>query len=179
MGCELCRAPLPITDEQRERINAIIDFWYPPGHDRDLAPTQDMLAFWFGFKMTPEEQAELDKEILEKFEKDYDNYLARQYTGWPHDRDGRLAAILLLDQFPRSMFRATAKAFATDDEAARLSYKIYKNKEMWDEYKLEERHFLLLPLMHAENRSYGQTMVQAFLEMDRELAEKDSDRYNN
>ena len=77
------------------------------------------------------------------------------------------------------MFRATAKAFATDNEAAKLSYKIYKNKEQWADYKLEERHFILLPLMHAESRSYGQTMVQAFIDLDREYAEKDSDRYNN
>mmetsp|Transcript_11863 Transcript_11863/g.15092 ORF Transcript_11863/g.15092 Transcript_11863/m.15092 type:complete len:125 (+) Transcript_11863:327-701(+) len=76
------------------------------------------------------------------------------------------------------MYRATPKAFATNPIAAKLSYKLYHNKEQWAEYKTLERHFLLLPMMHAEEKTYGQTMVDAYIKMDRELAESDPTRYN-
>ena len=106
-------APKPITPEQRDRITAILEFWYGADYDRKSAPG-DRMKKWFGFGMTKEQSAELDAEIKGKFESDYDNYCSGEYSGWEHDRDGRLAAVILLDQFPRSMFRGTGKAFATD-----------------------------------------------------------------
>ena len=155
MGCSLCRAPKPITPAQRARITAILEHWYEAGYDRKSDPGVRM-GRWFGFQSSAEQIAAWDADIKEKFEKDYDNYCMGEYTGWPHDRDGRLAAVLLLDQFPRSMFRGTAKAFATDDKASSISYKAVKNDEVWKEYEVFEKQFLLLPLQHAENRSYLQ-----------------------
>ena len=56
---------------------------------------------WF----EPKNPAIIDKEITDNFLTDYDNWMAGEYTGWPLDRDGRLASILLLDQYSRNMFR--------------------------------------------------------------------------
>ena len=63
--------------------------------------------------------------------KEYDRYLQGEYKGWLHDRDGALAAVLLLDQFPRMMFRSTPKAFATDAMASAIAYKKATNATNW------------------------------------------------
>ena len=107
MGCSFCRAPKPITPEQRLRIDAILDFWYTPGQDRNVFYPASM-KLWFGAS------PEADLDIKNKFMGDYENYVSGEYTGWPLDKDGRLAAVLLCDQFSRQLFRKQAKAFDTD-----------------------------------------------------------------
>ena len=62
---------------------------------------------------------------------DYENYMAQEYTGWPLDRDGRLAAILLLDQYTRNMFRKTPQAFEADLMAQKLAQKAINDQEVW------------------------------------------------
>ena len=176
MGCSFCRAPKPITPEQRLRINAIIDYWFDPSWDRNTAPAWSQVSKWFG-KVTPEEIAVWDKEIKDQFEADYDNYMQGEYTGWPNDRDGRLAAILLCDQFPRNMFRASAKAFQADPQTARLAYKTLKNEELWKEYKTFEKMFILLPLQHAEDKALVQLQVEEYIKLDREVSEQMPDVY--
>ena len=95
----------------------------------------------------------MDAEILQKFEGDYENYCRGDYSGWQNDPDGRLAIILLLDQYTRNMFRGSAKAFETDPDAQRISLKMISDEKVWNEYKAFEKYFLLLPLMHAENKT--------------------------
>mmetsp|Transcript_5749 Transcript_5749/g.7759 ORF Transcript_5749/g.7759 Transcript_5749/m.7759 type:complete len:97 (+) Transcript_5749:106-396(+) len=86
---------------------------------------------WFGFRVSKEQIATWDQEIKENFEGDYDKFVSGEYAGWAFDRDGRLAAVLLLDQFPRSMFRSTAKAFATDHQATQIAHDTVKDTETW------------------------------------------------
>ena len=145
----------PICSVQRGCITSIIDYWYESGYDRKSHPGLHMPR-WFSFGTTAEQIAAWDAEIKDKFEKDYDKYLLNEYTGWPQDRDGRLAAILLLDQFPRSMFRKTAKSFDADASASIIAYETVKNDEVWKEYEVFEKRFFLVSLMHAENLEYSQ-----------------------
>ena len=48
MGCSMCRAPKPITPEQRVRITAVLDYWYGAGVDRN-AINEAWFPKWFGF----------------------------------------------------------------------------------------------------------------------------------
>jgi uncharacterized protein (DUF924 family) len=115
----------------------------------------DVLAFWFG------EGADYGKRHKRWFEKDpaFDAELARRFVAL-HDElaaerawlDGPLAClarILVLDQFPRNMFRGTARAFASDAlalETARLAV-----AERYDRRLLPvERLFVYLPFEHSE-----------------------------
>lgn len=112
MGCTIKkRGSKPITEEQRVRIDAILSYWYGDmNEDRnELKPKQ--MEVWFGFS------DQIDNEIKQRFLQDYLNYVADEYSGWQYDKDGRLAAVILLDQFARQMFRKEAKAFATDEVA--------------------------------------------------------------
>ena len=142
----MCRGARPITPDQRKRIESIINFYFPKGWDRDTFPGESQMAIWFGASSPT-----LDQKAKQLFLKDYENLRSGEYSGWICDRDGRLATVLLLDQYSRMMFRGTAKAFEADLNAQNLSMKTLDDKELWNQYKVYERYFLLLPLMHAED----------------------------
>ena len=90
------RTPKLITPQQRISIDGILEFWYEAGYDRKSDPGARFKK-WFGVGLSKEQSADVDRQTKELFEKDYDAYCLGEYTGWPHDRDGRLAAVILLD----------------------------------------------------------------------------------
>lgn len=121
-----------------------------PNHRAD-----DVLEFWFGgdagygqrHKRWFEKDAAFDAEISARFLDLYEELV--QDSRWLGDARHCLARILVLDQFPRQMFRGTARAFASDPlalQAARLAvaqgYDIGRRPV--------ERLFLYLPFEHSE-----------------------------
>ncbi|HEY3076007.1 MAG TPA: DUF924 family protein [Burkholderiales bacterium] len=115
----------------------------------------DVLAFWFGegadhgrrHKRWFEKQPAFDAEVAQRFLGLYEQLAAGRE--WLDSARERLARILVLDQFPRNMFRGTARAFAADAlalETARLAV------ERGDDTLLlpVERLFLYLPFEHSE-----------------------------
>jgi len=116
---------------------------------------EDVLAFWFGegadygrrHKRWFEKQPAFDAEVAQRFLGLYEQLAAGRE--WLDSARERLARLLVLDQFPRNMFRGTARAFATDAlalETARLAL------ERGDDAMLlpVERLFLYLPFEHSE-----------------------------
>ena len=69
---------------------------------------------------------------------------------WQASPEGALALILLLDQFPRNIFRGLASAFATDAKALGIAHKAIKTGHDSD-YEPPLRRFFYLPMMHAED----------------------------
>ncbi|WP_406649942.1 DUF924 domain-containing protein [Aliisedimentitalea scapharcae] len=94
--------------------------------------------------------AELDQQIRDKFLSTWEAACEGKFSLWLTYPSGTLAYIILMDQFPRNMFRDTGKAFATDRAALAVA-KVAINKG-WD-LKIDEpaRQFFYLPLMHSEN----------------------------
>lgn len=113
----------------------------------------EVLDFWL--KETPAEQhfradPALDAEIRRRFEIAWEEARNGAYAAWEYSADGALALIILLDQFPRNMFRGTAKAFATDALAREVAERAIANG--FDLAQPEAvRSFFYLPLMHAED----------------------------
>ena len=115
----------------------------------------DVLAFWFGegtdcgrrHKSWIEKQPDFDAAVAQRFLGRYEQLAARRE--WLDSARERLARILVLDQFPRNMFRGTARAFATDAlalETARLAVQLGDDQMMLP----VERLFLYLPFEHSE-----------------------------
>lgn len=77
--------------------------------------------------------------------------------------DGRtiLAAIIVLDQFPRNMFRGSAEAFGTDNLAAALSRSAV-DAELDTELEDRQKSFLYMPLMHSESLADQERAVMLF-----------------
>jgi uncharacterized protein (DUF924 family) len=117
----------------------------------------DVLLFWFGgdgergkrHKRWFEKSDEFDREIRERFVPLYEDAAAEKLSHLQHSAAGCLALILLLDQFPRNMFRASPRAFATD--ALALEAARHALAQRYDDAMLPvERMFAYLPFEHSE-----------------------------
>src|SRR6185503_18339542 len=128
-----------------------------------MATIDDVLRFWFG-NATSTNAAELaakvkrwyrggeaeDAAIRERFADTIERALAGELEAWAETSRGRLALILLLDQMTRAVFRGTSRAFAGDTRARRLALEMLETGT-WRELGFEERHFVFMPLLHAED----------------------------
>lgn len=124
-----------------------------------------VLSFWFGEVPAKQRFAAdpvLDQDITARFGAMRDALLATGAQGWRDDPDALLAAIVLLDQFSRNMHRGKAAAFAGDALALDLTREAIERG--WDE-RLdpdEQRAFLYMPLMHAEDPAAQQLSIACF-----------------
>lgn len=112
----------------------IIEFWF-----EELSEEK-----WFA------KDPDLDKRIFEEFGEVYWEVVAGEHADWRSEPLGRLAEILVLDQFSRNIFRGDAQAFAHDPMALALAQEAIR---AGDDQKLEPRMrtFCYLPFMHSES----------------------------
>jgi uncharacterized protein (DUF924 family) len=137
----------------------------------------DVLAFWFGEPATTAEEhgrkmrrwfmggPEFDAEIRERFAPLVERALAGELDDWAQTPRGRLALILLLDQFPRSIYRNDPRAFSGDTRAQALSVEAV-DRGLDRELSIEERQFLTMPLLHAEKLELQERGVAAVGQID-------------
>jgi uncharacterized protein (DUF924 family) len=122
--------------------------------ERDDPRAADVLRFWFGTggrdKRWFEKQEAFDREIRTRFAMLHAQAAGGELAEWERKPSECLALILLLDQFPRNMFRGTARAFASDPLALRVAQKAIGNGFDQNMRPLE-RLFLYLPFEHAES----------------------------
>jgi uncharacterized protein (DUF924 family) len=118
-----------------------------------MTTPQEILAFWLD-EVGPEgwykQDDALDAEIRERFGAAWESAMDGRYALWLTHPTGVLAYIILLDQFPRNMFRGDARSFASDQVSlAAAKQAIHRG---WD-MAIDEpaRQFFYLPLMHSEN----------------------------
>ncbi|MBR8834186.1 MAG: DUF924 domain-containing protein [Stigonema ocellatum SAG 48.90 = DSM 106950] len=133
----------------------ILDFWFDrpeePGYGKPR-------AFWFTKK------PEFDEQIRALFLPHYQKAAAGYLDDWIEFPETCLALILLLDQFPRNMFRGTPEAFATDWEA--LSAAQHAVAQGYDRKLLPvQRWFIYLPFEHSENLEHQRKAVQLFRQL--------------
>ena len=149
-----------------------------PRWQRLLAPTraQTVLTFWFGAMGSAEDgqmrkqwfikDEAFDAEIRERFGADIEAGLTGGLQNWLHDAFGRLAYIVLLDQFTRNVHRGTPKSFAGDPLARREALALLDAGKSFDPLM---QAFVLLPLEHAEDMAMQDRCVSEF----EKLAEQD------
>lgn len=124
----------------------------------------DILDFWFG-QLKPAQwykpDTALDAEIGRRFAAVYDNLQRDVTEEWRDSARGLLAAVIVLDQFPRNMFRGTPKAFATDAAALALSTGAIE-RQFDRSLSTIERQFLYMPFQHSEDRVVQARSVALF-----------------
>lgn len=123
----------------------------------------DVLDFWFALTKEQHfiEDERLDAEIARRFGALRAGLLADRAGGWRGDADRLLAAIIVLDQFSRNMFREQAEAFAADGLALELSLSGIR-RGFHLSLAPDRAIFLLMPLMHAENLAIQHFSVECF-----------------
>jgi uncharacterized protein (DUF924 family) len=110
-----------------------------------------IVAFWreVGPKRWFEKDAALDEEITRRFLATHEQAAAGKLAGWEQSAEGALALLILLDQFPRNMFRGEPRAFATDPLARAVAAgAIIRGFD--SQVPAELRGFFYLPFMHSE-----------------------------
>ena len=127
-------------------------------HEGTQPGIEDVLGFWFGDSATGgsvdrERQRlwfgggdALDREIGARFGALVEQALAGKLPEWRASARGRLALVILIDQFARNVFRGTARAFAGDVQARELA-----RATLAEPLAPLERMFLLLPFEHSED----------------------------
>jgi uncharacterized protein (DUF924 family) len=128
------------------------------------AKAGEVLGFWFEMLMPEQHFAKsdaVDAAIRERFATLRGRVLGNGAEGWRDDPDTLLAAILVLDQFSRNLFRDEAGAFAADPLAQGLT--LLAIERGWDKaMPPERRQFLYMPLMHAEDRELQTISLECF-----------------
>ena len=117
-----------------------------------IASPEEILAFWraAGPAKWFEREDAFDAEIRARFLATYEAAAAGRLDSWLAMPDGTLALLILLDQFPRNLFRDEARAFATDAAARTIAERAIA-RGIDRPFPLPERRFFYLPLMHSEN----------------------------
>jgi uncharacterized protein (DUF924 family) len=144
---------------------------------------EEILTFWFGtvdltadiqkrdvwFKSTPE----FDAELIENFSECHERAAAGEFDHFRETAAHCLALIVALDQFPRNIYRGSAKAFHTDEKACAISH--HALAQGFDTHiGLEPRKFFYLPLVHSEKLSDQELAVEKYRAFDDEKSLKSS-----
>lgn len=114
---------------------------------------QAILHFWFEELSVQQhfvKDAALDKAIEQRFGATLQAAARGELGAWRADASGRLAEIIVLDQFSRNVWRDTPRAFAQDGMALVLAQELVGSGQV-EELPTAQRAFAYMPYMHSES----------------------------
>ena len=139
---------------------------------------QEVLDFWFGREGEPgygefreawfRKDPEFDRKVSDRFEDLYEEAAAGALEGWKEEARSCLALVILLDQFPRNMFRGDPRSYATDRTAQETAeYAI--DRALDRELPAFQRMFLYMPFMHSEDLGRQRRSIELFRALGSEV----------
>lgn len=154
---------MPVWAAPSEQAQQIHDYWFGPVEDW-LQVIHNNSQRWF------EKGQELDVEIRNRFASDLNSARAGELDGWQDSSIGIMALVLLLDQFPRHVFRGHAAAFACDGQALEICL---RGIEQGIDVTLSpvQQSFYYLPMEHAEDISMHDRCVEIMQQRSREASQ--------
>jgi|SRR4026207_1935015 uncharacterized protein (DUF924 family) len=127
---------------------------------------QSVLQFWFQ-ESSPAQwwkvDLEFDRLIVERFSELYDRATRSELFAWRAEPSGRLAEIIVLDQFSRHLYRGNVLSYANDTLALALAQEAVASKADLT-LPPEERVFMYMPYMHSESRVIHEVAERLFKE---------------
>jgi uncharacterized protein (DUF924 family) len=138
----------------------VLRFWFPQHLSDDHATMVRQFEWWF--------RGGANSIVAERFPLLLERAARGELEHWSHSPQPRLALIIVLDQFSRSLYRDTARAFAQDPKALALAL---QGIEIGHYAALEtpwEKTFFFLPLGHSEELTH----LEAAVQLAEELVEK-------
>ena len=129
-----------------------------------------VIKFWF-HELEPKQwwskSDAFDQEIQRRFGALHSSAIAGECYGWRTTPIGRLAEIIVLDQFSRNIYRDKPQSFLADSQALVLAQEAILNG-CDKEFSANERAFLYIPLMHSESLLVHEWAVQIYDKPDME-----------
>lgn len=151
-------------DQVSSAFSPILEFWFGPFLTADYFP-RDKMSIWYP------SDPDINRQILDNFEQDFLNAQKGEYNHWRNNPRGRLALILLLDQFPRYVYLNRPQEFLTDRMAKALVLEAIQKGEDKKLYPIE-RAFFYLPLQHAEDLELQDLSVAYYRQLWMESSEQ-------
>jgi len=148
---------------------------------------REVLLYWLGEGLLGEEDGywpegetegfkkwfmggkKVDDEIISNFSEDLVKAAAGEYDTWLSTAYGKLALVILCDQFTRNAYRGTPKMYATDSKALGIVRMIHGSESDMAVLRPVEKNFLLLPLMHDEDLMSQDECIRRAKEMVAEM----------
>ena len=133
----------------------------------DSTRPQTILDFWFteiDSKLWWAKDAAFDALITERFAQVHAQANRGELVDWRDTSKGRLAEIIVLDQFSRNMFRDMPRAFASDALALILAQEAVRAGCHWDVPE-NMRGFMFLPFMHSESALMHERALALYTEL--------------
>ena len=146
------------SSQKIELQREILTFWF--GEDPDEAPLERAQT-WF------RSDSAFDEEVRQRFRKHTEAAGRGLYDNWRDQPESCLAFIILLDQFPRNIYRGTPRAFAFDEMSLSASLD-GQSRGFDEELRHVERWFFYMPMQHAEDLAIQRRSVERY----RALAEE-------
>lgn len=126
----------------------VLDFWFD-----EIEP-----AMWF------KKDDDFDRLLHTRFGQIWQAAAAGELAHWRDTIEGRLAEVIVLDQFSRNLFRGTPRSFASDCMALVLAQEAVRSGQC-ERLTPEQRGFLYLPFMHSESALIHQQALALYTEL--------------
>lgn len=146
-------------DGLEDRALAVLEYWFGKGFQNaplDGMPPADRLKIWF------EGGTEVDKEILDLFGTDVEHLSLGLYDTWIEHPYNGLAAVLLMDQFTRNIYRGKPQAFFLDFKARTWANHLLTTGRAAVLTRIQ-RCFLFLPFEHSEELEDQERCVKLYV----------------
>lgn len=128
----------------------VYDFWFPPDLEGTSPETHwRMIQWWMGGGANAE---------IARFAPVLEAAKSGRLNHWLGEARGRLSLIILLDQFSRGLLAGTPGAYASDQEALRISEEGLRNGDYESLTHPWEKFFFLMPIAHAEGSDHRERM---------------------
>lgn len=124
---------------------------------------QQVFDFWFGLEpaMWFKKDSDFDEDIRNRFLDTWQQATAGELSTWRETIAGRLAEIIVLDQFSRNLFRNKPLAFAQDGMGLILSQEALRHCD-YLQLPQDQAKFLIMPFMHSESKVIQAQSVELF-----------------
>ncbi|MEE4409290.1 MULTISPECIES: DUF924 family protein [unclassified Serratia (in: enterobacteria)] len=127
----------------------IIDFWF-----EEIDP-----VMWF------KKDDDFDSRLQVRFGELWHAAAAGELAHWRDTIEGRLAEVIVLDQFSRNLYRGTPRAFSSDCMALVLAQEAIRSGQC-EQLSREQRGFLYLPFMHSESAVIHRQALALYTELN-------------
>lgn len=148
--------------EQQEQIDELLGYWFGEAM-KDPSKIPGRTGLWFG------NDPERDARMLDRWGPLVTAAAEGKLDSWTRTPRGRLAVLLLMDQFRRNIFRGTPEAFRRDGRA-RYLMRDGVSRMMDIQLTPVERVFFYMPLQHSESLDDQELGVDRYLQVEREVA---------
>ena len=159
-----------LTTDDIQGIESIYSYWFGTNINTWSKTYPINTKLWFRVN------EQVDREMQEKFESFLTDASASNsdlFQRWKTTDRGKLALILLLDQFTRNIYRGTAKMFAFDPLSLQLALEIIENPTHVKVYSLPERLFIYMPLVHSEELIHTTKGADLMNDLASEVTQRD------